>query len=937
MTRMRRRSPNAGQQGWTPHKGGLVVFALCLGLEIFGLFRPVDRIYQEFLFAAANRPASGDLVVVGIDSKSLGEMAVWPWPRSVHAELVRRLDAAGAVRIGLDIDFSSPSRENEDAALAVALAEAEAQIVLPGHRQTRWASDSLIDLTYTKPLPALMAHASLATVSIMPDADGRVLAIQPFETWPSGLVPSFPVALAGRLILDPAPLGIDFSIDHGTLPRLSYADVLNGNFEPAQIAGKTVIVGATAIELGDRIPVPRWKVIPGPEFQAIALETILQNRVLATVPFAAYAIFLLLVALAFSAIFQRVRGSTAIVVSIAAIAVLLTGSAFLYLGASTLTPKAAVIAEIFLVMGFAFAGRVDWQSVKLMAQSVALTKSRNFAREVVDASLDAIIVLNEDLRLETLNPAAIQLLGLENREFRGNHVSTIFPNFGAVRLAPGERFSGRRISVAQRADGSQVSVELAIQPAEMEQGRRYVAFARDITERLKREAQLEHQALHDALTDLPNRTFLFQRMGTVREMTDEESGSFAVLLLDLDRFKEVNDTLGHHVGDVLLRMVCDRLSDTLSRDDVLARIGGDEFAVLLPGANEVRAAAVAKTVGAALDAPFECEGYTLTVGVSVGITLYPQHGNLPSELLRKADVAMYLAKELRHPYEFYDPDRDRNSVRNLTLMGELRSALEQDQLDLHYQPKISLENDRIYGVEALLRWTHPRLGFIAPDEFIGMAEQSGLIDQLTDWVLMRALRDLEQFDETAAPLNMAINLSTRSLLDIGLPKRIRNALTKCNVDAGRITLEITESAIMQDPASSRRVIEELDRLGVRLAIDDFGTGYSSLAYLKQLPVDEIKIDKSFVLDMETNENDRVIVKSTVELAHNLGLAAVAEGIETAGVVDTLKSWGCDVGQGYFYSKALGVADLLAWNRARANSADDGTPDSGDAVPFLRTA
>ena len=421
----------------------------------------------------------------------------------------------------------------------------------------------------------------------------------------------------------------------------------------------------------------------------------------------------------------------------------------------------------------------------------------------------------------------------------------------------------------------------------------------------------EHQSLHDALTGLPNRVLFRDRIQQSVRAAERRHGGLAVMIMDLDHFKEVNDTLGHHHGDVLLQEVAERLKTTLRTADTVARLGGDEFGILLPevmGADD--ALAVAEILQSALREPFVVDGLTLEMGGSIGIACHPDHGDHVEVLIQRADIAMYSAKEGGRGFSLYEPQQDHYSPRRLSLAGELRSALESGELELHYQPKADVISGRIVGVEALVRWNHPRHGLLGPEEFVPIAEQTGLIVPLTRWVLAAAMRQCRAWQEQGYELSVAVNLSARSFLDTALAVDIPQLLKVHNIEPTLLELEVTESTIMLDPARATATLERLSELGLRLSIDDFGTGYSSLANLKRLPVDMIKIDKSFVLEMATEHSDAAIVRSTIELAHNLGLQVIAEGVEDRQIWEELARLGCDFAQGYYLSRPL-PADKLA--------------------------
>jgi diguanylate cyclase (GGDEF)-like protein/PAS domain S-box-containing protein len=444
---------------------------------------------------------------------------------------------------------------------------------------------------------------------------------------------------------------------------------------------------------------------------------------------------------------------------------------------------------------------------------------------------------------------------------------------------------------------------------------------RDVSERRQLERALTRQAFSDQLTGLPNRTLLHDRTEQAIRLASRQGLTAALLLIDLDRFKEVNDTLGHHHGDLLLQQVAQRLHGTTRDSDTVARLGGDEFAVLLPQIASVQdATAVAGKLSAAIEAPFTVDGLTLDVDASIGVAAYPAHANGADELLQRADVAMYAAKAAHAGYTVYDPTLDQHSPRRLGLLGQLRRALAAGELVVHYQPKADVRSARVLGVEALVRWQHPEHGLLGPDEFIPLAETTGLIRPLTSYVLEAALRRCRAWLDAGSELSVAVNLSTRCLLDLALPDQIARLLEDTAVAPERLVLEITESAIMTDPTRALEILHRLHALGVQLAIDDFGTGYSSMAYLKSLPVHELKVDRSFVTHLRDSQSDAVIVRSTVDLGHNLGLRVVAEGVEDEATWQELATLGCDSVQGYYLARPMPAAELLAWLAAQPRPA-----------------
>jgi diguanylate cyclase (GGDEF)-like protein len=422
----------------------------------------------------------------------------------------------------------------------------------------------------------------------------------------------------------------------------------------------------------------------------------------------------------------------------------------------------------------------------------------------------------------------------------------------------------------------------------------------------------EHQANHDALTKLPNRKYLRERL---QQALDDRApgGIVALFVLDLDRFKEVNDTLGHRTGDLLLQHVSDRLLEAVRPDDVVARLGGDEFAVLLPSVpDHATAVEVAERIRTALDAPFELEGMSLEPEASIGIALAPFHGDDVEALLRCADIAMYVAKEERSVIETYSTDRDRHSTSRLGLLGALRKAIDDGELELHYQPKVSLSLGTVTGVEALVRWRHPTRGLVLPDEFVPLAESSGLMHKLTAMVVDTALAQAAEWWELGLQVPVAVNVSARDLHGPGLARTVADGLERHGLPSEAIRLELTERILMAEPARVAEGLAELDRLGVRLSLDDFGTGYSSLVLLQRLPVSEIKVDRSFVQRMAESSEDVTIVRSIIDLAHALGIDAVAEGVENDAAWDTLGALGCDSAQGWYIARPMSADAVTEW-------------------------
>ncbi len=550
-----------------------------------------------------------------------------------------------------------------------------------------------------------------------------------------------------------------------------------------------------------------------------------------------------------------------------------------------------------------------------------LVANESHIRAVTENAFDAIITSDERGVIDTVNHAVEKMFGYLPKELIGCNVSILMSDpyrkehdsyiDKYLVTGKGRLINNRAEVVGLRKDGTSFPIEIALSEMFIGERRYFVAVARDVTESKRQTAALQYQALHDALTELPNRSLLSDRIRQNILLAQREHHELALLVMDLDRFKDINDTLGHQYGDKVLQQVSTRMREALRESDTIARLGGDEFAILLPNTSLNQSKAIADKLISIVEEPILIGEQVLHIGGSIGITLYPQHGEDEVALLQRADVAMYVAKRGHLGSAVYDPSVDQHSLRNLALLGELRGAIERDQLLLHYQPKINLKTGKVYGVESLVRWQHPRHGLMHPDEFVPLAEQTGLIAPLSQWALKEGLRTSSEYFN-ALGLDVAVNLSVRNLQDLRFPHKVAQLIEESCGDPARLQLEITETAIMADPGRALDVLNRLSAMGVKLSIDDFGTGYSSLAHLKQMPVDELKIDKSFVTGMLEDESDAMIVRSVIDLAHNIGISVVAEGVETKAIYDRLKEMGCDAVQGFYMERPVPAEDLLEW-------------------------
>lgn len=549
----------------------------------------------------------------------------------------------------------------------------------------------------------------------------------------------------------------------------------------------------------------------------------------------------------------------------------------------------------------------------------ALRESNQTLQALFRSSPLAIIVIDPAGHVRMWNPASEHIFGWSEKEVLGMPIPIVPPD--RKKEAEENRNAALRgkqfISVELRhqkknGDIIHTSSSTALLSDQTGEVSGIIAVVADITEHKRSEATINHMAYHDTLTDLANRTLFRDRLQQAILAAPQAGKAAGLLLIDFDRFREINDTLGHQRGDLLLKQIGPRLREGLTESYLIARFGGDEFAVLLPNVDAKDAAYVASKIIKLMEKPFFVEEMPIMIEPSIGIALSPDHGENPDSLIQRADIAMYVAKEKKKGYAFYSSEIDRHSPRRLALLGELRNAIDTNQLFLLYQPKVLLKTGRITGVEALVRWRHPEYGIVSPDQFISIAEHSGLIKPLTLWVTRAALHQARAWHQEGKSLHVAVNLSARNLEDAHLPGQIAEMLNTFGVAASSLELEITESALMENPALAMNVLTRLSSMGIQLSIDDFGTGYSSLGYLKRLPVNRIKIDRSFVKEMARDEDDAMIVRSTIELTHNLSLKVVAEGVEDQETFGKLAGLGCDAAQGYYISRPIPAHELNNW-------------------------
>lgn len=894
----------------------LTALTLALLLHASGVLDTLNGGMRDFLFTANLHQQDSDLVLVEIDARSLRELAAWPWPRSHHARVIDQLSAAGAQTIGIDLDMSTASSVEQDQALAHAIQRhtSRRKLLLPVFQQSAQQQHVNAPTVITRPLELFItAGASTASVNVTPDHDGLVRSLRHFPNTPVLNTPSLAVALGHDIPLTGNEVAIDYSIHPGSFLRLSYADIYQGNFDPEQVNGKTVLIGSTAIELGDQLATPLHRALPGMIVQALAYQSLHNQTLLHSNPVASILLATLTaILISFSTYKPSWRtGILLLCVTVAGI-FMLAAAAFAYWRLMLPVYSLSSTAVIALVINFI--RTIDHQGLTLARQRRTIKTKNDIVQAVFHNSIDPILTVTADGRISTLNNPAAQLIDNTRNRILGTPVTRILPNWDELR----NRYTGSHTQTTLHDHaGHTIPVEIALGSTTQEDPDEYILILQDITERLQLQQSLEYAATHDALTELPNRRALHHHMNEALEQTNTDPTPVALLLLDLDHFKEINDTLGHATGDDVLRQLSTRFRSVLPNDIMVARIGGDEFAFVThrQGAR-TRLEDFSHTLFAALQAPLQLDGISISLNASAGISVFPDDAVCAAELLQHADVAMYKAKEFGRTLAVYDEATNRHSLRRLSIISQLKEAIHSNQLSVHYQPKVDTQTQCCIGAEALVRWQHPVIGTIPPAEFIPLAEQTGNIDALTTWVMDQVFTDIRKHGPALSALRISINLSGRSLAETDCADHFLRHLQTSRVSPDQIGIEVTESAAMDQPERAISILNAFQAAGIQIELDDYGTGYSSLSYLQRLPIHTIKLDRSLIMDITHSKTSHTIVAATIDMAHRLGYTLVAEGVEDNDTLAALADLGCEKIQGYLFSKPLPLDEFLHWLQAQ---------------------
>lgn len=898
-----------------------LLVALSIAVSILsGASNEVSKILMDARFEWFQRAATGEVTLIAIDARSIREVGVWPWPRTLHADLTKKLHAAGAADIAFDIDFSSHSTPEADAAFANALRDANGSVMLPSFQQHAQDRNGARLLAMTQPLPEFQAHSWPVTANFQTDRDGIARHYPLGSTVNGTFIPSMSSMLAG--VYDPASSAftIDFSINPDTLPQIPFVDVMTGHVPAEKIAGKKIIVGATAVELGDRVNIPNGRIIPGPVFQALAAETLLQDRALIHTGPAATIAGLALLMLLVAVLWHRLtRAQLALFLIIV--------SAIVETMATVLQVKSGILLntslwQVAIAAYLSAVGLAEFDFRGLMAR-IAESRFRRIALSMGDG----LVCTDDDGRIQVWNPGATKIFGFDDSQMLGMPFATVIAAEGddeAKDLASfftneAEDATSVVVELAgRRKSGECFPLEICLSRWKSTTGHDYGLLLRDITVRKREEDRIRFLAGHDTLTGLANRAKINDELVRAILTADERNGELAVILLGLDKFKELNDTLGQDRGDIVIRAVAAKLLTATTHIGAVARVSGDEFAVVLEAVGDNRTATdlVADLASEFKSLSVDLDARTVTVSMSLGSAIYPRDGKTVGDLMANAALALQDAK--LHNRGGHVPYRAeiRSAIEDKRqLEKDLYLAFERSEFELYYQPQVRLIDRQVVGAEALIRWNHPTLGMIPPGRFMPILNGLPLATDVGGWVISEAFQQAGTWHAAGHDIRIGVNLSPAQLKsENALPEFVAKEIAKNALPLGLIELEVTENILLDDDAAAH-TIRRIRDMGVVIAFDDFGTGYASLTHLKRLPLDRLKIDQTFVRTLLTDQEDRAIVGAIIGLGRLLKMHLISEGVEDLATADALLEMGCEEAQGYAFGRPVPASQFYATHLA----------------------
>jgi len=913
-----------GRASQFPIAAALLLLSVPMLLPSFSFVASMDNLLTEWRSAHAPRPASGKFVFLAIDKKSLDAVGVWPWPRTIYADVVDKLIAAGVNDIFIDIDFSAHSTAAADERLAGALEKAGGGVILPVFLQHAAADRNQASLAISRPLPLFAQNAWLATATVRPDRDARVRQFPTAEQIDGAVLSSAPAVLAGQEFTAPGAFSIDFSIDPDTVPTYSIADMLAGKVASSSLRGRSVVIGAFATELKDIFSVPVHGVISGPMLHLLAAETLAQGRALQRIEPRPIALGVGLVLLLLLLLVWAQRMSMRAVVAglILASLALETVAIVLQTGWAMILPS--TLLHLTIVAGGLLCFLIELD-VSYWLAKLAGIRTRNSDRllqQVISDSADAVIVLDHSGQVINVSDTTRSILGADYALVPGASFRAVAPSRLArlvdnalkiCRTDDTRSFEPEELSIFVEGEPRILECRITVSLLELDASDAKQAenafvvclTVRDMTKKRKYEKQLEYFSEYDELTDT------LYRGALIRRMENEPDRAWTVCAVNIHRFAVVNATLGRDVGDALLRSVAARLKDFDPAIRHVSRLGSDVFcvAVDLEAASVADVDIFAGNLIAAFAKPFGVPQSTVSIGVRVGVCDGTAGERTASARVEAAEIALETAcRTTGTGYAIYDPVSAGKRARLRMLEGDMRQALQTGEFFLTFQEQVDLSSGQLLGAEALIRWQHRRLGMVSPLDFVSIAEANGFITELGRWVLQESCRAAMSWPPH---LTVAVNVSPIQFAKGDMASEVRAILRETGLSPQRLQLEITESVFLKGTDQLTQQLQELRALGVEIALDDFGTGYSSLAYIANFPCDKIKIDQSFVRNLITDVTSQAIVRSVATLAAGLGLKVLAEGIEDAQQRDFLSMLGCGEGQGYLFGKPKASDDFLA--------------------------
>ncbi len=882
----------------------LVVTALAIVLST-GWHGALRNDLTDLRFSWQPREASGEIVVVGIDAPSIEQVGVWPWPRSLHAKLLHQLERAGVKDVAFDVDFSTRSDDASDEAFLQALKDVGGSTILPSFKQPVAGREDFIN----EPLKQFKTQSWPSVVNVKVEPDGLVRRYPFGEQLDKHFLPSMSSVLAGEYTERAAPFLIDFSIRAASIPRVSYADVLYGKDKVlAFLKDKRVIVGATALELGDRVSIPNGGIASGPLLQAIAAESILQHRTLRRSSDVGMLIILGAMALLMMFSWRRVGPGVRVMILVGA-------SAAVELVAVLVQSRWPLVIDtsLFHIVTIAYLTAIALDEIDFRSLLGRIAESR-FHRIAMSLG-DGLVCTDEKHMITVWNPGASAIFGYMPAEMIGRPFDALCaPGDGRgaamhdvarqALLVPGGavvvEFEGRR------KNGEVFPVEASFSGWQGTNGFQYGAILRDISVRKREAARVKYLAEYDTLTGLANRNTLHAELLGMIAAAERDSREVALLVLGLDSFQQINDMLGHSAGDLVLRAVAERLRAEAGEKPIVARLSGDEFAVAFASADiDEPVTSFAQRITRAFEQPLSAGSRQHRVRISAGVATYPEGGRNADDLLSNSHLALCRAKTAkRGAFVVFESTIRQELEKRLTLESELAQAADRGEFELFYQPQIRLVDGALLGAEALIRWKHPVRGYVSPGEFMPVVNTSALSERIGSWVMTTACEQARDWELSGHNVRVAINLSPSQMHSGDLAHVVSDMLAATGLSPALLELEVTEDILLLDEARVLDIFKRIQELGVRVLFDDFGTGYASLSYLKKFPLDGLKIDRSFVLDLLSDSDDAAIVGSTIGLSKQLGLTVIAEGIENRATADFLVSMGCEEGQGYFFGRPM---------------------------------